>query len=98
MTCLYFQLLAQASRHDSVTHNIALNRMRQLYPEFNFSKNILDSDHDNYPTYELLNHWGIEPVIALNKTNKGNRKYTKCEITVDENSVPHCKCDSKMSY
>ncbi len=93
-----FSTLAQASRHDSVTHNVALYRMRTLYPEFNFSQDILDSAHDNYPTYELLNHWGIESFIALNKTNKGNRKYTECEIIVDENGVPHCKSGHKMTY
>lgn len=90
--------LAQASRHDSITHNFTLNQLRQLYPEFNFSKDILDSAHDNYATYELLNHWGIEPFIALNKTNKGNTKYTACEITVDENGIPHCKCGHKMTF
>lgn len=93
-----FSTLTQASRHDSVTHNVALNQMRQLYPEFNFSKDILDSAHDNYATYELLKYWNIEPFIALNKTNEGNVKYTECEITVDENGVPYCKCGHKMIY
>lgn len=72
--------------------------MRQLYPEFNFSQDILDSAHNNYATNELLNHWDIEPFIALNKTNKGSVKFTECEITVDENGVLHCKCGHKMCY
>jgi len=93
-----FSTLAQASRHDSVTHTVSLARMICFYPEFNFSKDILDSAHDNYATYELLKHYDIEPFIALNKKNKGNRKYTECEITVDENGIPHCKCDHKMTY
>lgn len=92
-----FSTLAQASRHDSVTHNIALNQIRQLYPEFNFSQDILDGAHDNYPTYELLKRWNIQPFIALNKARKGKVKYTKCEITVDKNGVPYCKCGHKMS-
>lgn len=93
-----FSTLAQASRHDSVTHTISLYRMKYFYPEFNFSKDILDSAHDNYATYELLEHYNIEPFIALNKTNKGNRKYTECDITVDEKGIPHCKCGHKMTY
>ncbi len=93
-----YSTLAQASRHDSVTHNYALFRMRRLYPEINFAVDILDSAHDNYATYELLLHWGIEPFIDLNKTNKDNRKYTECAITLDEQGTPVCKCGHKMCY
>jgi hypothetical protein len=93
-----YSTITQASRHDSVTHIYALYRMRNLYPEFNFAGDILDSAHDNYPTYELLNYWGIEPFIALNKTNTGNYKYTDCEIKINEDGVPVCKLGREMSY
>lgn len=93
-----FSTFVQASRHDSVTHTYALFRMRTLYPEFNFSVDILDSAHDNYATYELLKYWGIEPFIDLNETNTGNYQYTDCEIKINEDGVPVCKCGRKMSY
>ena len=85
-----FTTLAQAARHDSVTHTFALYSMMFLYPEFNFSKDILDSAHDNYATYELLEHWDIEPFIVLNEKNKGNFKYDP-PIDVNEDGVPICK-------
>ena len=85
-----FSTLAQASRHDSVSHTYTLYQMKQLYPEFNFSKDILDSAHDNYATYELLDHWNIEPFIDLNEKNKGNFKYNP-PMNVTEEGVPICE-------
>ena len=90
-----FSTIAQASRHDSVTHTFALYRMKQLYPEFNFSTDILDSAHDNYATYELLDHWNIEAFIALNKRNQGNFKYDP-PIDITDKGVPICKAGFEM--
>ena len=64
--------------------------MINLYPEFNFGKDILDSAHDNYATYDLLDHWNIEPFIDLNQKNKGNLKYDP-PVAVNEDGVPICK-------
>ncbi len=83
-------VLNQAARHDSVSHTTALFKMRTLYPKFNFSKDILDSAHDNYATYDLLDHWNIEPFIDLNEKNKGNFKYDP-PVAVNEDGVPICK-------
>lgn len=91
-----FSTLAQASRHDSVTHTYALYRMILLYHEFNFHADILDSAHDNYATYEFLEHYNIEPFIDLNKRNKGNFKYDP-PIKVTDEGVPICKGGFKMS-
>ena len=69
--------------------------MKSYYPNFNFSKDKLDGVHHNYTTYQLLDPYNIEPFIALNIKNKTNRKYTKCDITVDENSIYYCKSGHK---
>jgi len=93
-----YSTLAQASRHDSVSHTYALFRMCSLYPEFTIAADILDSAHDNYATYELLDHWHIEPFIILNKTNTGHTRYTACEITIEKQGTPVCKCGETMCY
>ena len=90
-----FSTLAQASRHDSVTHTYSLYRMKNLYSEFNITSDILDSAQDNYATYELLKEWDIKPFIALNKRNKGNFKYDP-PIDVNDEGVPICKAGFKM--
>lgn len=71
---LYLRLV-EASRHDSVSAIFALAEFRELYPSLQVSSFISDSASDNYATYELLNHWGINAVIALNPKNKGNFQY-----------------------
>jgi len=90
-----FSTLTQAARHDSVSHTYSLYNMKMLYPEFNFKADILDSAHDNYATYELLNHWNIQPFIDLNKRSKGNFKYDP-PIDVTDEGVPICKAGFKM--
>ena len=90
-----YSTLAQASRHDSVVLPYALYEMKLLNPEFNIDKIVLDSAHDNYPTYELLEHWNIEPFISLNERNSGNLKYDP-PLKIDENGVPICKGGFKM--
>ncbi|GAW32654.1 hypothetical protein JDF658_24190, partial [Carboxydocella sp. JDF658] len=46
--------LVQGSRHDSVTFVFAWAGLLDLYPEFKFTKAILDSAHDVYDIYRLL--------------------------------------------
>lgn len=56
-----------------------------------------DSASDNYPTYQQLDQWNINAVIALNSTNKGNFKYPK-HLSVDEHGVPICQGGNKMLH
>lgn len=93
---LYLRLV-EASRHDSVSAVVALAEFRDLYPDLTVENFLSDSASDNYATYELLNEWGINAVIALNHTNKGNFKYSE-RLTVDENGVPVCPGGYKMVY
>ncbi len=93
---LYLRLV-DAKRHDSVSAVVALCEFRDLYPELTIDTFISDSASDNYATYELLNHWNINAVIALNSTNKGNFKYPE-RLVINENGVPVCPGGHKMIY
>lgn len=63
---LYLRLV-DAKRHDSISAVVALSEFLNLYPELSVRTFLSDSASDNYPTYELLDHFGINAVIALNK-------------------------------
>ena len=90
---LYLRLV-DAKRHDSISAVVALSEFRDLYPNLTVDTFISDSASDNYATYQLLNEWGINAVIALNKTNKGNRKFPSC--VVNPNGVPVCPAGHEM--
>jgi len=92
---LYLRLV-DAKRHDSISAVVALAEFRDLYPNLTVDTFISDSASDNYATYELLNAWGINAIIALNKTNKGNLKYDGC--LVNENGIPICPAGQKMVH
>jgi len=92
---LYLRIL-DAKRHDSISAVVALAEFRDLYPELTVDTFISDSASDNYATYELLDEWNINAVIALNKTNKGNKKYEEC--LVNEHGVPVCPGGNNMVY
>lgn len=91
---LYLRLV-DAKRHDSISAVVALAEFRDLYPGLSIEDFISDSASDNYPTYELLNAWNINAVIALNSKNKGNFKYPPY-LHLDENGVPICIGGHKM--
>jgi len=93
---LYLRLV-DAKRHDSISAVAALAEFRDLYPNLTIENFISDSASDNYATYELLHNWGINAIIALNNTNKGNFKYSE-RLTIDENGVPVCPGGYKMVY
>lgn len=63
---------SQAKRHDSIITIFALNEVRKIYPAFTFDSFIADGAMDNYPTYELCNHWNIKPFIPLNSRTSYN--------------------------
>lgn len=93
---LYLRLV-DAKRHDSVSAVVAITEFRDLYPNLTIDSFISDSASDNYPTYELLNHWNIDAVIALNTTNKGNSKYPP-HLTIDDQGIPICIAGNKMIH
>ena len=86
----------QASRFDGVTAIVALSELRQLYPQFSFHSFIADCAHDNYPTYELLNAWNINPVISLSKNSIP--PVPRNTLQLDSNGTPVCKAGRKLFF
>jgi len=84
---LYLRIV-DATRHDSISAVVALAEFRDLYPQLTVETFISDSASDNYATYQLLDVWGINAVIALHKTNDGNRVFPQCVVNM--NGVPIC--------
>ena len=93
---LYFRLV-DAKRHDSISAVVAIDEFLRLYPNLTVKTFLSDSASDNYPTYELLNHFNINAVIALNKKNKGNRIYPE-HLTINDDGVPICIANHEMIY
>jgi len=92
---LYLRIV-DAKRHDSISAVVALAEFRDLYPNLAVDTFISDSASDNYATYQLLNEWNINAVIALNKTNEGNRQFAGC--VVNEKGVPICPAGREMVH
>lgn len=83
--------MVQASRHDSVTTVFALRDIHNIYPEFKFKNFIADGAMDNYPTYELLDHYNIMPFIALDSRTKAKYHYDHPDILCfDDKGRPIC--------
>ena len=93
---LYLRFV-EARRHDSVSAIVSLAEFRELYPNLRVNTFISDSASDNYATYELLNHWDINAVIALNNTNKGNFKHQPA-LEIDDKGCPTCPGGRKMVF
>ena len=89
--------LVEAKRHDSISAVIALCEFRDLYPDLTMDTFISDSASDNNATYELLDFWGIDAVIALGKSNNGNSWY-KGDVIINSDGVPVCPAGHKMVY
>jgi hypothetical protein len=92
---LYFSL-NQGSRHDSAALIFALNDFNKSLPLASIDNLILDSAHDNYPTYNFLSRHSINAIIALNKTPRGNKIYDS--LAVNPQGIPICKNNCKMTF
>jgi hypothetical protein len=93
---LYLRFVG-ANRHDSVTAVVALAEFRDLHPNLTVNSFISDSASDNYPTYELLDIWDINAVIALNSRCNGKLSYPP-PVDIDVNGVPVCPANHKMVH
>lgn len=85
----------QGSRHDSVTFVFAWVELLKLYPEFKFSKALLDSAHDVYDIYRLLRANNTQAFIDLNNRSKGHNIYSG-PLTVNDNGIPFCIANLPM--
>lgn len=86
----------QANRHDSVTGVVALAEFRELY-DFPIKNICFDSANDNYPTYELCKHWGINSFIDLNDKHGCKPKYPDI-VSLSDNNIPICLDSHEMVY
>jgi len=93
---LYLRIV-DAKRHDSVSAVVALAELRDLYPNLTIDTFISDSASDNYATYQLLDAWNINAVIALNGKNAGNAIYPK-SLGLNDDGVPICPGGHEMIH
>ncbi len=92
-----FPFLNPASRHDSFGFLHAFFRMKNLLPDFNINKFLLDSAHDAMPFYEYFNRKRITPFIDLNEKRGIKVKY-KEDFIIGNDGVPICKAGRKMNH
>lgn len=88
--------LVDAKRHDSVSALVALTEFRELCPGIRIETFLSDSASDNMPTYELLEAWGINAVIALNG-NRGQKPSLPLPTGVTQKGVPLCPAGHEMA-
>ena len=86
-----------AGQHDSVSLISSLAHARSLFScHFKIKGLLADSAHDNYPTYDLLNQWGIAPFIDLNG-RRSDLKPQSDYIQFSDNGVPICTRGTEMT-
>lgn len=86
-----------ACRHDSKNFLFLINDYMNLSlgP---VPKNIcLDSAHDNYPTYELLDKWNINALIDINERAKSS-KSAPSDIIFNKKGHPLCQAGYEMHH
>lgn len=82
---------AQAQRHDSIIAIFALDEVRKLYPNICFKNYIADGAMDNYPTYQLLQHFSMIPFIPLDSNVKyPDKDLPPGVLCFDDNGNPIC--------
>ena len=84
-----------ACRHDSKNFLYAIDEFGRN--NFGLSpKNVcLDSAHDNIPTYQLLEHFGINALIDINSRTKYS-EYAPDDVSFDKNGHPFCRAGHAM--
>ena len=92
--CLRF---FSARRHDSVSFLLTYQEFRSHCYGLDVKNVCLDSAHDNYPTYELLSHYGIRPFIDLN-SNRGRPETLPPELVIDKDGTPVCQTGHRMVF
>ena len=84
-----------ARRHDSKNFLYAIDDFGRHCGGLSPVNICLDSAHDNIPTYELLERWGINALIDINGRAKSSPD-TPADITYDKNGHPICGAGHKM--
>ncbi|MDD2212078.1 MAG: hypothetical protein PHV56_03810 [Clostridia bacterium] len=87
--------LHPVSRHDSISMLLTAEEFRFRYPEWSWSKVLLDSAHDAIPIYRFFDKRKVIPLIDLNKRNLGKTTF-KNDVSLSDSGVPICKKGSEM--
>lgn len=82
--------LTNAKRHDSLNFLYAIDDFGRHCLGLSPENICLDSAHDNMPTYELLEHWGINALIDINGRSKHSPSAPD-DISFDKDAIPHCR-------
>ena len=91
--------MVQASRHDSITTIFALLELKELYPSITWKSFLADGAMDNYPTYELLKHFGIDPFISLDARTKAKFHCPHPDVLAfDNQNQPLCQAGNPFVY
>ena len=93
---IYLKLVS-AKRHDSVSFVVTLDETMRRLKDHTIVTCLLDSAHDAYPIYDLLDAWNIEAIIDLNKRATGNAKY-QGPLTLTKDGIPICPAGHVMAY
>ena len=93
-----FLTMFKASRHDALNSMDSISWLHSINPSLNITHCCFDSASDNYSTHHLLNHYGIIPIIDINKRDK-DRKNLYAEIQgVSDRGLPICIAGKEMKY
>jgi hypothetical protein len=68
-----------------------------LHPDIKIDTFLSDSASDNYSTYNLLEAWDINAVIALNDA-RGRKPTYPSSLEIDKDGVPLCPAGRKMIH
>lgn len=93
-----FLTIFKASRHDALNSMDSISWLHSINPSLNITHCCFDSASDNYSTHHLLNHYGIIPIIDINKRDKDRKNlYDRIE-NFSSNGKPVCKAGLEMRY
>ena len=87
----------KAYRHDSLAFVYSFFDFLNLNPEFKVAECLLDSAHDAYAIYKLLNHYDIAAFIDLNTHNEGSCS-SKGSVSFTKEGLPICPAGHVMAY
>lgn len=88
----------EAKRHDSITSVVAVAEFQELLPKVPIKNICFDSASDNYATYEMCQHFKINPFIDLNLKRGAKAKYHDTITISSKNGIPFCMAGHPMLY
>lgn len=86
--------LFRASKHDAVLFVSTFHEFLHWYTQFKVGESILDSAHDAFPIYELLEQHDVSSIIDLNQRRSNKFIYNDMEINPE--GIPVCPIGRNM--